>query len=100
MCLASTAQPGEVIHGEFHCTDVLSHWFVEEKASHLPIVGKEVQRWEMAVLIEVGLSHEPGVYPEIRDATDATGINGRFKLLDELRHVGAVGSFHISFVGT
>ena len=100
MCLASTAQPGEVIHGEFNSTDVFGQLGVEVKASHFPSVGHEVQRWEMAVLIEVGLSHEPGVYPEIRDATPATGVNGRFKVLDELRHVGAVGSFHISFVGT
>ena len=89
--------------GEFNgSTDVLVNWSCQRR--HLkslpPSSSSEVHVGEMAVLIEVGLSHEPGVYPEIRDAPPATGVNGRFKVLDELRHVGAVGSFHISSVGT
>ena len=83
MSPASTAQPEEVIHREFNSTDVLGQLGVEVKASQFPVVGNEVQRWEMAVLVKVGLSQEPGVYTEIRDATDATGVNGRFICSDK-----------------
>ena len=92
--------PGEVIHREINGSNVLPHHVVPEKALHLTVfVPHEVQVGEMAVLIEVGLSHEPGVYP-VEDATVSKGVSVEFKVLDELRHVGAVGSFHISSVGT
>ena len=93
-------QPGEVIHREVKGSDVFGHPLNGEKALHITVVGHEVQHREVEVLIPVVLGEEPGVYPVIRDALHSTGVSGPFVCIDKSRHVGAVGSFHISCVGT